>query len=261
VLPLLVVVAVPTWIVAAYLAIDSALWVSAFAVGYPAVTVHVSNVLIEYGVWARTGVLILLAAYAVRSRFDPTAGRPVHAASRGATACGARRTGRGRVRSRLVHRHSGYSTRCIPTVARLRPDEKALHMNARPERPADSAQPARTPRPQTSRVIDRITDALGDEKAFAVAVVLVIAALVAGLLSGHLAAVASLATLITFVMVFAVQHTSSRESRALNLKMDEIIRVSTARNEFIGAEDESHAQLDQRRQDLLDDRRFTTESG
>lgn len=134
-------------------------------------------------------------------------------------------------------------------------------MNARPERPADSARPARTPRPQTSRVIDRITDALGDEKAFAVAVALVIAALVAGLLSGHLAAVASLATLITFVMVFAVQHTSSRESRALNLKMDEIIRVSTARNEFIGAEDESHAQLDQRRKDLLDDRRFTTESG
>jgi hypothetical protein len=76
VLPLLVVVAVPSWIVAVYLAIDSVLWVSAFAVGYPAVTVHVSNVLIEYGVWARTGVLLLLAAYAVRSRFDPTAGAP-----------------------------------------------------------------------------------------------------------------------------------------------------------------------------------------
>jgi low affinity Fe/Cu permease len=148
-----------------------------------------------------------------------------------------------------------------PDPGGLRPNEKAPYMTARHARSADPAAAERAPRPQTSRVIDRITDALGDEKAFALAVALVIAALVAGLFSGHIAAVASIATLVTFIMVFAVQHTSSRESRALNLKMDEIIRVSTARNEFIGAEDESHAQLDQRREDLLDDRRFTAGSG
>ena len=114
--------------------------------------------------------------------------------------------------------------------------------------------PPRQPRPPTSRVIDRITDALADEKAFAAAAVLVLAALIAGLLIGRLAAVASVASLFTFVVVFAVQHTSSRESRALNLKMDELIRVSAARNEFIGAEDESHAQLGERREELLDKR-------
>jgi len=114
--------------------------------------------------------------------------------------------------------------------------------------------PARERRPPTSRVIDQITDALGDQKAFATAVIVVLAALVGGLLVGELAAVASIATLVTFVMVFAVQHTSSRESRALNIKLDELIRVTGARNELIGAEDESHAQLDERREQLLDER-------
>jgi low affinity Fe/Cu permease len=103
-------------------------------------------------------------------------------------------------------------------------------------------------------VIDQITDALGDQKAFATAAILVLAALVGGLVVGELAAVASVATLVTFVMVFAVQHTSSRESRALNIKLDELIRVTGARNELIGAEDESHAQLDERREQLLDER-------
>jgi low affinity Fe/Cu permease len=103
-------------------------------------------------------------------------------------------------------------------------------------------------------VIDQITDSLGDQKAFAAAVGVVLVALIGGLVVGKLAAVASIATLVTFVMVFAVQHTSSRESRALNVKLDELIRVTGARNELIGAEDESHAQLAERREELLDER-------
>ena len=114
--------------------------------------------------------------------------------------------------------------------------------------------PAREERAPTSRVIDQITDALGDEKAFAAAAILVLAALLGGLVVGELAAVASVATLVTFVVVFAVQHTSSRESRALNVKLDELIRVTAARNELIGAEDESHDQLAERREELLDER-------
>ena len=114
--------------------------------------------------------------------------------------------------------------------------------------------PAREIRAPTSRVIDQITDSLGDQKAFAAAAGVVVVALILGLVVGRLAAVASIATLVTFVMVFAVQHTSSRESRALNVKLDELIRVTSARNELIGAEDESHAQLDERREQLLDER-------
>jgi low affinity Fe/Cu permease len=113
---------------------------------------------------------------------------------------------------------------------------------------------AREKRAPTSRVIDQITDALGDEKSFAAAAMLVLAALLGGLVAGELAAVSSVATLVTFVMVFALQHTSSRESRALNVKLDELIRVTGARNELIGAEDESHDQLAERREELLDER-------
>jgi low affinity Fe/Cu permease len=112
----------------------------------------------------------------------------------------------------------------------------------------------REPRPPASRFIDRFTDALGDEKTFAAAVIVVTAAVLVGALMGRLVAVSSIATLVTFVMVFAVQHTSSRESRALNIKIDELLRVSAARNDLIGAEDETHSQLDDRRQELLEER-------
>jgi low affinity Fe/Cu permease len=114
--------------------------------------------------------------------------------------------------------------------------------------------PAREERSPTSRVIDQISDALGDQKTFATAAILVLVALLGGLAAGELTVVASTASLVTFVMVFAVQHTSSRESRALNVKLDELIRVTGARNELIGAEDESHAQLAERRDELLDER-------
>lgn len=115
----------------------------------------------------------------------------------------------------------------------------------------DPTPTTRRPRPHTSRLIDRLTDALGAERVFAPAVVVATAALVVGAAAGKLALVASVATLITFVIVFAIQHTSSRELQALNLKMDELIRVSEARNSLIGAEDESHSQLDERRRELL----------
>ena len=86
----------------------------------------------------------------------------------------------------------------------------------------------------------------------AAAVVLV--ASVVGLATHRLADVTTAVSLLTFLMVFAVQHTSSRESRALNLKLDALIRVSGARNELIGSEDESHATLDERRRDLRGER-------
>jgi low affinity Fe/Cu permease len=106
-----------------------------------------------------------------------------------------------------------------------------------------------------SRWADRVSDVLGHEAAFTMATVGVVAWLIVGVWVGlHLVVVTSVVTLITFIMVFAMQHTSSRESRALNLKLDELIRVSEGRNDLIGAENEGHDSLDQRRQELLDRR-------
>jgi low affinity Fe/Cu permease len=67
--------------------------------------------------------------------------------------------------------------------------------------------------------------------------------------------VSAVISMVTLVMVCAVQHTSSREAKALNLKLDELIRISPARNELIGAEDESHSQLTTRAERLREGHR------
>jgi low affinity Fe/Cu permease len=44
-------------------------------------------------------------------------------------------------------------------------------------------------------------------------------------------------TIVTFLMVFLIQHTQNRESRAINLKLDELIRViQDARNDLVDIE-------------------------
>ena len=51
-------------------------------------------------------------------------------------------------------------------------------------------------------------------------------------------------TIVTFLMVFLVQTTQNRESRALHLKLDELIRSTReARNTFAALEDASEAEL------------------
>lgn len=46
-------------------------------------------------------------------------------------------------------------------------------------------------------------------------------------------------TIVTFLMVFAIQYTTNKDSAALETKIDELILVTKARNRLIGLEDES----------------------
>src|SRR4051812_50000937 len=56
-------------------------------------------------------------------------------------------------------------------------------------------------------------------------------------------------TIITFLMVFLIQSTQSRDTRALHLKLDELIRVNAqARNSLLNLEDLSEAEIEQARQ-------------
>ena len=51
-------------------------------------------------------------------------------------------------------------------------------------------------------------------------------------------------TIVTFLMVFLIQGAQNRDASALQAKLDELIRaVTTARNEFIGVEHLSEAEL------------------
>lgn len=50
-------------------------------------------------------------------------------------------------------------------------------------------------------------------------------------------------TIITFLMVFLIQTTQNRDSKAIQLKLDELIRSSTARNAFADLEDATDAEI------------------
>lgn len=50
-------------------------------------------------------------------------------------------------------------------------------------------------------------------------------------------------TIITFLMVFLVQATQNRDSAALQIKLDELIRASAARDEYAGIDRLSEEQL------------------
>ena len=119
-------------------------------------------------------------------------------------------------------------------------------------------------RPVMSRIIDRVTELLGNQWAFVLSVLVVVAWL-AGLPhfgigdQNYQLLINTGTTIVTFIMVFAVQHTSNRDARALHVKLDELLRSSDARNELIGAEDETPTELKARKSQLEQERRSRSE--
>ena len=94
----------------------------------------------------------------------------------------------------------------------------------------------------------RVALAVGSPWAFVLALVVVIAWAVSGPLF-HFSDAWQLTintgtTIVTFLMVFVIQSTQNRDSRVLQLKLDELIRaVAAARNELVDMEDLSDEEL------------------
>src|SRR5215203_5013983 len=60
-------------------------------------------------------------------------------------------------------------------------------------------------------------------------------------------------TIVTFLMVFLIQNTQNRDTEALQIKLDEIIRSTrSARNELLDLEEMDTAQLDEIRKQYLE---------
>jgi len=54
-------------------------------------------------------------------------------------------------------------------------------------------------------------------------------------------------TIVTFLVVFLIQNSQNRDSAAIQVKLDELIRVSRARNTFIGIEQLTEAEIEELR--------------
>jgi len=99
-----------------------------------------------------------------------------------------------------------------------------------------------------SRAIDLTTEALGHPFAVSAAAALVVLWLAFGPLFGfsntYQLVINTATTIITFVMVFAIQHTTNRETRAINLKLDELLKaVHGASERLVGVETRSEATI------------------
>ena len=60
----------------------------------------------------------------------------------------------------------------------------------------------------------------------------------------------TISSIITFLMVFLIQNAQNRESTALQVKLDELIRVTEARNKLVGIEHLSETELESKRNEI-----------
>jgi low affinity Fe/Cu permease len=99
------------------------------------------------------------------------------------------------------------------------------------------------------RIAGFISHLAGSPGAFFAAVSLIIIWLLTGPLFGFSdtwqLVINTGTTIITFLMVFLIQNTQNRETKAINLKLDELIRViKEARNNLVDVEDASDEELE-----------------
>ncbi len=107
------------------------------------------------------------------------------------------------------------------------------------------------------RIAKSIACAIGSPYAFALAIIGVLLWAVLGPVFGFSdtwqLVINTSTTIITFLVVFMIQNTQNRDTKALHLKLDELIRaIGPARNGLIDSEDLSEEELDRLEKEFAD---------
>jgi len=101
-------------------------------------------------------------------------------------------------------------------------------------------------------IASRGSQAAGRASTFIIAVTLIVIWAVTGPIFGFSDTwqliINTSTTIVTFLMVFLIQNSQNRDSAAIQVKLDELIRVSTARNSLVGIEHLTDEELEDLRQ-------------
>jgi low affinity Fe/Cu permease len=122
--------------------------------------------------------------------------------------------------------------------------------------PADRAgRSSRSVVDRFNRAADAVTIALGSLPALVGSVLIVVIWAVSGPLFGYSDSwqlfINTTTTVVTFWMVFVIQNSANRASKATQLKLDELIRsISEARNAFIALDQQPVAVLEEREREF-----------
>ena len=116
------------------------------------------------------------------------------------------------------------------------------------------------PRSRFSRLAKWTAHTTGHPLAFALAALTICVWLISGPVFGFSdtwqLVINTGTTIVTFLMVFLIQNTQNRDSAAVHLKLDEVIRcLKGARNDLIDLEELSEAELDRLQRQFVKMRR------
>lgn len=112
----------------------------------------------------------------------------------------------------------------------------------------DPLEPVAPKRDSFHRVSQKVSNALGSPTAFALAVLLILGWIATGPLFNFSdtwqLVINTTTTIVTFLMVFAIQNTQNRDAKAMQLKLNELIKANHgARTEFVDLEDLTDTEL------------------
>lgn len=112
----------------------------------------------------------------------------------------------------------------------------------------DPVQPAKARSDSFHKISQSVSTKLGSPIAFLLAALLIVSWALTGPLFGYSdtwqLVINTTTTIVTFLMVFAIQNTQNRDSRAMQLKLNELIKSShSARTEFVDIEDLTDTEL------------------